>query len=298
MKILITGANGLLGTKLVALLSGQPNVELIATARTRGTLPQGCTFHTLDITDRNQSLNVIANVKPDAIIHTAAMTQVDPCELDPEACYRTNVMGVQNIVDAARICNAHLIHLSTDFIFDGTKALLEETDTPNPLSCYGRSKFEAEQLIMRSDVRWSIVRTVLVYGVIPGTGRSNIVTWVKHNLEEKKSIKVVNDQWRTPTLAEDLAFGCYLVAARRAEGIYHIAGNEYMSVYDIALRTADYFKLDRAYITPVNSNTFVQPGKRPLKTGFNISKASHELGYAPHSFEEGIAMVALQMGNS
>lgn len=295
MKILVTGCNGLLGQKLVALLSGMSDVSVVATARSplAGSWPVA--FALLDITDTKMVSDVVAQHRPDVIIHGAAMTQVDICEQDKDAAYKTNVVGTENIIEAARQCNAHLVYVSTDFVFDGQRGMLTEDEAPGPVNYYGETKLIAEQRVIESGLSWSIVRTVLVYGIIPGVLRSNILTWVKKSLEEGKRINVVNDQWRTPTLAEDLALGCYLAALKRAQGIYHISGKDYVSVYDIAVRTADYFNLDASQITPVPTSMLPQPAKRPAKTGFNIGKAERELGYAPHSLSEGIAIVAKQI---
>lgn len=296
MKILVTGANGLLGQKLVALLQKDANVHLIATAR--NTLVTPLTrgeFHPLGTTSKNQVEAVVSKTKPDIIINTAAMTQVDDCEKDHEACIANNVTSVENLIGACKLVNAHLIHLSTDFIFDGTEGPLDELAEPNPVNFYGESKLAAEQLIRFSDINWCILRTVLVYGVVPDMSRSNIVLWVKKSLEEGKKISVVNDQWRTPTLAEDLAMGCYLAANKKAKGIYNISGKDFLSPYDIAVQTANYFKLDSSLINPTDSNQFKQPARRPLKTGFIIDKAKKELGYEPHSFLEGLEIVAKQL---
>jgi len=127
--------------------------------------------------------------------------------------------------------------------------------------------------------------------------RSNIVLWVKKSLEDGKRINVVNDQWRTPTLAEDLAMGCYLAASQKAKGIYHISGSEMMTPYDIAIATANFFNLNASLITSANSSTFTQPAKRPPKTGFIVTKAQRELGYKPHTFTEGLSVLASQISN-
>ena len=296
MKILVTGANGLLGQKLVALLQKDANVHLIATARNTLVTPLARgEFHPLGTTSKNQVEAVVSKTKPDVIINTAAMTQVDDCEKDHEACIANNVTSVENLIGACKLVNAHFIHLSTDFIFDGTEGPLDELAEPNPVNFYGESKLAAEQLIRFSDINWCILRTVLVYGVVPDMSRSNIVLWVKKSLEEGKKISVVNDQWRTPTLAEDLAMGCYLAASKKAKGIYNISGKDFLSPYDIAVQTANYFKLDASLINPTDSNQFKQPARRPLKTGFIIDKAKKELGYEPHSFLEGLEVVARQL---
>lgn len=296
MRILITGANGLLGQKLVTLLQGDKNVHLIATAR--NALVQQISsgeFFQLDITDQGQVDAVVANTKPEVIINTAAMTQVDLCETEHEACIANNVTAVGYLIESCKKNNAHLIHISTDFIFDGSHGPLDENEEPHPVNFYGESKLAAEHLLQFSTIDWSILRTVLVYGVTADMSRSNIVLWVKKSLEQEKKISVVNDQWRTPTLTEDLAMGCYLAALKKAKGIFNISGKDFMTPYDIAIQTARFFKLDSSLITPTDSTQFKQPAVRPLKTGFIIDKAKIELGYEPHSFEEGLRIIQGQM---
>ena len=296
MRILVTGSNGLLGQKLVELISSKPDHHLIATAKSKlvTALQQG-EFHLINITNESQVDEVILKTKPDVVINTAAMTQVDQCETEREKCWQANVEAVQYLVEACENNNVHLIHISTDFIFDGSHGPLDENEKPNPISYYGESKLAGEVVIQKSSANWTILRTVLVYGVTQDMSRSNIVLWVKKSLEEGKTINVVNDQWRTPTLAEDLAMGCYLAATKKAKGIFNISGEEMMTPYDIAIATADFFKLDKSLIHQTDSTKFTQPAKRPPKTGFIIEKAKRELGYQPHSFREGLAIIAKQI---
>lgn len=296
MKILITGANGLLGQKLVNLLQQQENIQLIATARSASVqrISKGA-FQLLDATNKNQVEQVIGIVKPDVVIHTAAMTNVDQCETDRESCWLNNVTAIEYLVAACEQHNVQLVHVSTDFIFDGILGPLDETAVPKPVNFYGESKLAAEKLVIGSSLSWSILRTVLVYGISTDLSRSNIVLWVKKSLEEGKTISVVNDQWRTPTLAEDLAMGCYLAAIKKATGIFNISGKDFMSPYDIAIQTASFFKLDASLITATDSTKFKQPAARPMKTGFIIDKAKKELGYAPHSFLEGLEILSKQI---
>ncbi len=293
MKILITGANGLLGYKLVQLLSKQSDIKTIATGRRMiSDLPANVLFSELDITDPIQTEKIISHLKPDVIINTAAMTQVDQCETDRDACWKVNVTGVENLISACAKNRTHLVHISTDFIFDGSHGPLDESAVPNPVNFYGESKLGGEKALQESTISWAILRTVLVYGVIPDMSRSNIVLWVKKSLEDGKIINVVNDQWRTPTLAEDLAMGCFLAATKKAKGIYNISGEEVMTPCDIAIQTADFFKLNKVLINATDSSKFKQPAMRPPKTGFIITKAKNELGYQPHSFKEGLALMA------
>jgi len=296
-KILITGSNGLLGQKLIDLLKGRSDYELIATARGTNRYPdaEGFTYASLDVTDKKQVQDILALYKPDAVIHTAAMTNVDQCETEQADCDALNVDAVQYLADACDAQHIHLVHVSTDFIFNGNKGPLTEEETPDPISYYGHSKLKAEHIVQGMKSKWAILRTVLVFGIVADMSRSNIVLWVKNNLEQKKTIKVVNDQWRTPTLAEDLAMGCLLAVEKNAQGVFNISGSDFLTPYDIALQTAAFFKLDASFIEKADSSTFTQVAKRPAKTGFVIDKAKRELGYQPHTFEQGIALLASQL---
>ena len=296
MKILVTGSNGLLGQKLAELLAQDPSVEALLTARAKLTYPltRG-QFHMLDISDASQVNDVFEATKPDVVVNAAAMTNVDQCETEREACWKANVTAVQHLITACKKHRAHLVHVSTDFIFDGSQGPLDENAKPAPVNYYGESKLAAEQEIQKSDLSWSILRTVLVYGITGDMSRSNIVLWVKKSLEQGKSIQVVNDQWRTPTLAEDLAQGCYLAARKKVRGIYNISGEDFLSPYDIAIQTAAFFGLDKSLINATDSTKFKQAAQRPLKTGFIIEKAKKELDYKPHSFREGLQVLKEQM---
>ena len=296
MKILVTGSNGLLGQKLVRLLNSISEVQVIATSRGASRIKDiEIPYYTLDVTDEDKVLSRFNDAKPDVVIHTAAMTQVDDCELNPEDCSVANIHSVKNIVRACKDIDAHLIHLSTDFIFDGSEGPLTEEAIPAPVNFYGETKLEAENIILNSGIKWAMARTVLVYGIVPGLSRSNIILWVKENLENQRTINVVDDQWRTPTLAEDLAQGCWLIAKNHATGIFNISGKDMLTPFDMAQKVAEYFDLDKKYIVRANSSNFSQPAKRPAKTGFIIDKAEEQLGYRPHSFDEGIDMLARQI---
>jgi dTDP-4-dehydrorhamnose reductase len=297
MKVLVTGSNGLLGQKLTDYYKTRADVQLIATARgeDRYADQTGYEYHTLDITNKEQVQQVIGNHRPDVVINTAAMTNVDACETSRKECDALNVHAVQYLVDACNVTKAHLVHLSTDFIFDGTHGPVTEEEKPNPLSYYGNSKWQAEQIVMAQSKSWAILRTVLVYGVVHDMSRSNIVLWAKNSLEQGKTLQVVGDQFRTPTLAEDLAQGCVLAADKKACGVYNISGKDYMSVFDLVYRVATFFKLDTALLNMSTSEGIKQPAKRPPITGFILDKAIKELGYAPHRFEDGLAMVAQQL---
>jgi dTDP-4-dehydrorhamnose reductase len=297
MKILYTGANGLLGQKLSAATTSYPNHVFIATSRGENrTQNMGtATFRSMDITNAEEVMEVILDCSPDVIIHGAAMTHVDECELKPEQATLMNVEGTRNVVNAAKAVGAHLVHISTDFIFDGLDGPYLEDAKPAPLSHYGWTKLEAEQLVA-SLPSWSILRTVLVIGMAEDLSRSNIVLWAKGALEKGQPINVVDDQFRTPTLAEDLAQGALLAADQRASGIFNISGPDFMSIYQLVEQVAVHFGLSMDHVTRVDSTTLNQPAKRPPKTGFVIDKAVNQLGYRPHSFKEALRVIASQAG--
>ncbi len=295
MKILITGSNGLLGQKLVKLLVSE-GIDVIATSRGADRLGLGgYVYDSMDITNASDVQTCIKKHNPDVVINTAAMTNVDQCETEREACYALNVTAVANLITASESIDCHLIHLSTDFIFDGSHGPLTEEDKPNPISYYGESKLAAEELLFKSTIKWSIARTVLVYGVAMDMSRSNIVLWVKKSLENGQTIKVVNDQWRTPTLAEDLAMGCYLIAKNKALGIFNISGEDMLTPFQMAMQTAEFFNLNSALIEETDGSKFTQTAKRPPKTGFVITKAQSQFGYVPHSFAEGLQVLKDQL---
>lgn len=297
MKILVTGSNGLLGQKLLYALKENASVDLHATGRGPNRLRDqtGYRYWESDLSDRQQCVETIRAISPDCIIHTAAMTDVDACERDPDVCHKNNVDSVRFLVDACTGLNTHFIYLSTDFVFDGQSGPYRETDAVGPLSVYARSKWEAEQLVMQSGLPWTIIRTMIIYGVTDDRQRSNIVLWTKKSLEAGQSIRVISDQFRGPTLAEDLASACIHAALKKKTGLFHVSGREVMSILDIAYAVADHFKLDKSFITPVTTAELGQPALRPLNTGFIIDKAEHELDFHPHTLAEGIEIVAKQL---
>ena len=296
-KILITGSNGLLGQKLIYQLIGYPDYQVFATSRgeNRTLIKKRYEYIPLDITQEQEIQETFDYVKPDIVINTAAITNVDACEDEKKECWELNVEAVQYLATACEKYNAHLIHVSTDFIFDGVSGPYNEESVPNPISYYGESKLAAEEIVENSSCKFSIVRTVLVYGVVDNMSRSNIVLWAKGALETGKELTVVDDQYRTPTLAEDLAHGCILIAQKGAEGIYNISGDEYMCITDLVKRVAKYFKFDENLVKPISSSSLNQKAARPPKTHLLLDKAKKELDYMPSSFEEGLSILDVQL---
>ncbi len=255
----------------------------------------GYVYESMDISDVDAVRRVMESYKPDAVIHTAALTNVDACESRKAEAKLLNVDAVEFLVDACKTFNSHLVHLSTDFVFDGKDGPYIETDQPNPLSYYASTKYDAEKLIQGSGISAAILRTIIIYGVVDDNSRSNVVLWALNSLREKKIITVINDQFRSPTLAEDLASACVNAALKKANGIYHVSGRELMCILDMVKITADFFDLDPAYIKSVTSVELNQPALRPPVTGFIIDKAQRELDFHPRSFLEGLEIVKNQL---
>ena len=298
--VLVTGSNGLLGQKITENILLNKQFNLIATSKGSNRYPitEGYVYAEMDILDPGQVRNVVAQYTPNAIIHTAALTNVDTCQVEQKLAHALNVEAVKTMVAVCETMNIQLVHLSTDFIFDGADGPYEESAEPNPLSYYGETKVAAEELVKSAHCRWAIIRTILVYGIVKDMSRSNIVLWAKQALEKAAALNVVNDQWRMPTLAEDLAWACLAAVEKDVTGIYHISGKDMMSISELVSRVADYFNLDKSLMSEVSSSTLNQSAARPLRTGFILDKATRYLNYQPHSFEEGIAILEQQMADA
>ena len=296
--ILITGSNGLLGQKLVAQLSIDKNYRLIATSQGENRInnKEGYIYESMDITSAQEVERIFEKYQPNIVINTAAMTNVDACEDAKENCWKINVEAVEILLNNSQKHNSHFIHLSTDFVFDGEDGPYKEEDVPNPLSYYAKSKLASEELILNSEYkRTAIARTIIVYGIGDNLSRGNVVLWAKGAMEKQSPINVVDDQFRSPTLAEDLAMGCVLIANKKAIGIFHLSGKDIMSIYELVSRVADFYKLDKKCISTIQTAELNQTAKRPPRTGFILDKAKEVLGYTPHSFEEGLAIITKQM---
>jgi len=289
-KIVITGSNGLLGQTLVNLLMKAPeNYSVFGLSKGDNRMNRNdFLYYDIDITNYSQLEECITYIQPSFIINTAAMTNVDTCELKPEECNNLNIEAVKYLTQICTKLNIHFIQISTDFIFDGSKGIYKETDLPNPLSIYGHSKLKAENIVKNSGVIFSILRTILVYGKGVNLKRDNIVLWVKDMLENNKEITIVDDQYRMPTYVEDLAMACKLIVDKNISGVYHISSNELLSVFEIANQIADVFGLNKKLIKPISSKTLNQKAIRPQKTGFDLSKTIKELDFQPTSFLLGL----------
>ena len=293
MRILITGSNGLLGQKIVKILSKR-GTEFLATSNgnNRNQDFPSELYREMDITNRQQISEVFNDYKPTHIIHTAALTNVDYCELNPEECQEVNVNATQKLWEESQKINAHFQLLSTDFIFDGLTGNYKETDEPSAVSIYGQSKVDAEKILINSENKnWSIARTIIVYGTANNLSRTNIVLWSIEALTKGDPMKIIDDQFRMPTWADDLAWGCIEICRRNKTGIFHLCGPELMAVNEIVFRIAKHLGKSTENVEIISSSTLNQPAKRPPKTGFDLTKSRTELGYNPKTIEETITIL-------
>ncbi len=290
MKVLVTGANGFVGHYLVAQLL-QKSFTVIATGKGNCRLPftsnKNFIYISMDFTDPYSVYDVFENYKPDVVVHAGAMSKPDACELNQWEAYVTNTEATLHLLVNAEDNRSFFIFLSTDFVFSGEEGMYKENDERNPVNFYGKTKLDAEDAVKEYPYNWSIVRTVLVYGQ-PQSGGSNLLTVIKEKLENGEGYNAFDDQVRTPTYVEDLANTIVTIIEKKATGIFHISGAEVMTPYEMACRIADHLHLDKNLIKKITAADMQQPAKRPLKTGFNISKATKQLGFVPVSFEQGL----------
>lgn len=275
----------MLGQRLAEFFSADKNVELICASVENDSLIPEINYTQLDITQKNKVKELILQFFPDVIINTAAYTNVDRSETEKESAWKINVNGVENIALYAWTVDAHLIHISTDYIFDGKNGPYSEVDKPLPIGYYGRTKLASENSVRTSGVRFSIIRTNILYGPAK-YGRPDFVKWVINSLQARETIRIVTDQIGNPTYIDDIVSAISKLIEFKKEGIYNIGGIEMLSRYEFTLRIADYFNLDKKLILPILTKDLHQPAYRPLKSGLITLKAEIELGYKPRPLEE------------
>jgi len=228
------------------------------------------------------------------IVNAAAMTNVDACETQRELAWKVNVVGVENLVEIARRINSLLIHISTDYVFDGKNGPYKETDRVNPINYYGKTKQAGENVILAAGIPAAILRTIVVYG----TGiniKNNFALWVINSLREGKNIRCVDDQIANPTHVGDLASGVVKVIERDRPGLYHIGGANAVSRNEFAVKAAEIFGLNPALIQKVKSVELNQIAQRPLVTSLVTAKAEKELDFRPMTLAEGLELMKREL---
>jgi dTDP-4-dehydrorhamnose reductase len=275
----------MLGQRLTESFTSSGNFELLSVSIEDESAIPGIDYKKLDIIQKHKVKDVILDFFPDFIINAAAFTNVDKSETEKETAWKINVNGVENIAFYSWTIDAHLIHISTDYIFDGKSGPYSENDKPDPVGYYGRTKLASENSIHISGTKNTIMRTNILYGPAK-YGRPDFVKWVVNSLRDNKVIRIVTDQIGNPTYIDDLVASINKIIELKKEGVYNIGGREMISRYDFTLRIADYFGLDKSLIEKIITKDLNQPAPRPLKSGLITLKAETELEYKPHTIEE------------
>tara|TARA_S200000501_G_scaffold117949_1_gene110756 strand:- start:15573 stop:16466 length:894 start_codon:yes stop_codon:yes gene_type:complete len=275
-QILITGAFGQLGES--TLLELQPHFEIIASGRKIPKITNyPCKYINLDITSKKNVAETIQTYSPEVIVHLAAITNVDLCETNKELAWNHNVKATENILNNIRGTNCKIIFISTDYVFDGFSGPYSESDQPNPINYYGKTKLAAENIIRGSSQPWVIIRTNVLYGN-SFINKASFVKWVVDSLSKKKQINVVNDQFGNPTWTAALSEAIKLSMIMNVNDVLHYGGSEFISRFEFAKKIAKVFNLDSSLIIPIKTSDLNQEAKRPLKSGLFTSKIEDILG--------------------
>ncbi len=293
-RILIIGSNGMLGQRLTDFFAADSLFELMCSSVEAESLIPNVQYRRLDITDKRSVKNTIKEFYPDFIINSAAYTNVDGCESEKELAWKINVNGPKNISSYANSINAHFIHISSDYVFDGVNGPYSESDRVNPISYYGKSKLASENALHISGGRFTIIRPNVLYGPAKH-GRNDFVKWVVTSLRENKEIRIVDDQFNNPTFIDDIVSAISQIVNFDKTGLYHIGGKELLNRFDFTLRIADFFKLNKAKILRIKTSELNQAARRPLKSGLITLKAESELSYKPHEIEDTFSIMQKEL---
>lgn len=295
-RILVVGSNGLLGQKMAEqLVRGTSYRITLASVEDEPVRElESVPYVRLDITVRKEVRELVAELRPDVIVNCAAMTNVDLCETERELAWKINVSGVESLAEAAKKLHAVLVHVSSDYVFDGKNGPYTEDDRPEPLSYYGKSKLASENALRSAGVAFLVARTMVLYGHAPGV-KANFALWLIQSLQARQSVRIVDDQIGNPTLVDDLAYALLRAVELGKTGIYNIAGRDICSRYEFAVRLARVFGLDESLIVPIKTASLKQPAARPLTSGLITLKAEVELGFKPSSIEHGLEVLKSQL---
>ncbi len=293
MKLLITGASGLYGSKLAKLALDQgidvysADIQNLSTAEN---------FVKLDISGKAQVDAAFDAIKPDVVVHAATLTDVDKCELNKDLAWKVNVDGTKNIAQAAKRIDAFLVYISTDYIFSGEKGNYVESDSPEPVNYYGLTKLLAEEIVMSlSEPDFFIGRPSVIYGSTPAAGKVNFALWLINELRKGNRVKIVTDQWNTPTLNTSLADMTLEVIERRLTGVYHTCGATRVSRFEFARKIADYFDLDMSLIEKAVSSQFSWIAQRPADSSLDTSLAQRTLKCKPLTLDKALDQLKAEL---
>ena len=297
MRVLVTGSNGLLGTKLLERLIADPAAEPLGASRGEranaylGDIP----FWQLDVTDAAAVERVLDAARPDAVVHTAALTDVDGCERQRDLAEAINRDGAANVARACAARGVRLVHLSTEYVFDGAAGPYREDDRTNPLGWYATTKHAGEQAVIASGGSWAVARTTIIYGYAPHV-RANFVLWLLGRLRAGERANIVDDQVGSPTFADNLAEMTLALAASDRVGIFNTVGADVMSRYAFARVVAETFGLDPDLLDPISTASLNQLAPRPLRAGLLMDRFRAAFPTVPVlSAAEGLAALRDQL---
>jgi len=294
-RIFITGGTGLLGQYLIR--TRKAGLDLLSCYIGNYDIEsgEGCRYVKADIRDLAGMKSIGDEFRPDVVIHTAGIANVDYCEHHYEEAYSSNVLGTEVIIELCKNVRAVLIYISTNAVFDGETAPYDEQGAVNPLSCYGKLKVACEGLVTNSGLRAAVVRPILMYGWHHGGERSNQVTWLLDKLGRREEVTMVEDVYENPLFAESCALSIWKIIDQDCTGLFHIAGRDIVNRYELALAVADVFQLDRRLIRPVKSDYFPSLAPRPKNTSFITKKMENDLGIRPLGLTEGLRLMKNQL---
>jgi dTDP-4-dehydrorhamnose reductase len=283
LKILVTGASGLLGNRLVELAI-QKGHDVISGYKDHAPLyGKPIAF---DLTESTGVRRVFSEIHPDVVVNAAAMTDVDKCELDPEAAFAANSRAVSNVVNAAKETESFAVQVSTDYVFDGERGRYSEEDEPHPVNKYGESKLEGEKEIMKGldKEMWSIARSSVIYGW-GRASRPNAATFVYEKLSRGENIRIVRDQFSSPTFNTNLSAMLIEIAERKLPGIIHAAGATRLSRFDFAVGLAKRFEFDATLIKAIQTKELQWKARRPKDSSLTVDRARKVLRSTPLNIE-------------
>ena len=293
MKILVVGGGGQLGAKIVE--QAKDRFEVYATYLSRKPPLNESKIFQIDKIDREDTMNLIQKLKPEVVIDTAALHNVDYCETHKDEAWSANVEGTRNVADACKRHGAKIIFISTDYVFDGVEGNYLEDDATNPLNYYGATKLEAEKLVGQTCSNYAIARPSVIYSYVPFTQREsssgkplNFAMWLTQKLRNKESVRIVADQYSSPTLADNLAETLLKLVEREKTGIYHTAGRTRLSRYELAVKIAQKLNFDKSLITPITTDQLRQVAKRPKDSSLNVGKIEKDLGLRMPTIDEAL----------
>lgn len=300
----IAGAGGVLGAKLVeqALAATEDRVAAFAhgaVPATPAAASQRVTWRALDVGDRDAVRAALEEARPRAVINAAAMTNVDACEDRRDEAWAANALGPRYLAEACVRQGAPLLHVSTDYVFPGDERQpgpYVEDALVRAISHYGWTKLMGERAVAEvcaGRVPWLVARTALVYGHMPG-GRGNFVSWLIGELRAGRRVKIVSDQFNTPTLADDLAAALLHLLRSGGEGIFHVAGPDLVGRDEWARQIADHFRLDAGLVDVIATAELRQRAQRPLRSGLRTMRADELAGVTMHGVRDGFAALGLE----